>query len=272
MQLDLERLTQALQNASVGHTIDYQRTIPSTMPVAHEWALLPATRSGAIVVAEEQTAGRGRLERRWEAPLGEAVLVSIILKQPFPIEPLYLPLLAGVATADALEQTWPELTGQVGLKWPNDVLLGNDLHQAGKVAGILLESTLQGSQIQHVILGIGINVNQTAATLPLVPPTAPTPTSLRLFTGQTLDRTAVLIALCQSVGKWLKASSQQLTATWRSRLWTLGQAVSVREAGESNRVFQGKAIDVTPEGSLIVEDENGVQRIFTAGDVSLRTP
>ncbi len=102
MQLDLERLTQALQNASVGHTIDYQRTIPSTMPVAHEWALLPATRSGAIVVAEEQTAGRGRLERRWEAPLGEAVLVSIILKQPFPIEPLYLPLLAGVATADAV--------------------------------------------------------------------------------------------------------------------------------------------------------------------------
>ncbi|MFN8491131.1 MAG: biotin--[acetyl-CoA-carboxylase] ligase [Caldilineaceae bacterium] len=270
MQLDLERLTHELKHAPVGHTIDYQHSIPSTMPVAHQLALLPTTRSGAIVVAEEQTAGRGRLERRWEAPLGEAVLVSMILKQPFPIEPLTLPLLAGVATADALLQAVPGLAGQVGLKWPNDVLLGNTIHQAQKVAGILLESTLQGGEIQHVILGIGINVNQTVATLPPVPPTAPTPTSLRLFTGQILDRTAILIALCQSLGQWLTASSQQLTATWRSRLWTLGQAVNVHEAGESNRVFQGRAVDVTPEGSLIVEDDNGVQRIFAAGDVSLR--
>lgn len=273
MQLDLQQLTRELQHSPVGHTIDYHGSIASTMPVAHQLAAQPFTRSGAIVVAEEQTAGRGRLQRQWEAPLGEALLVSVILKAPFPFTPMQLPMLAGVATAQALEQFAPALQGQIGLKWPNDVLLGHNLDDAGKVAGILLESTFQQTEIRYAILGIGINVNQTAASLPVVQPSAPRPTSLRSYTGQSFDRTTLLIALCQALGEYVTADQPgvELSATWRSRLWTLGQVVSVRENLDSDPVFTGRAMDVTADGSLVVEAENGGQRIFAAGDVSIRT-
>ena len=273
MQLDLPQLTRELQHSPVGHTIDYHERIASTMPVAHQWAAQPLTRSGTIVVAEEQTAGRGRLQRQWEAPAGEALLVSIILKAPFPFTPTQLPMLAGVATAQALERFAPALQGQIGLKWPNDVLLGHNLDDAGKVAGILLESTFQQTEIRYAILGIGINVNQTVASLPVGQPSAPRPTSLRSYTGQSFDRTTLLMALCQSLGEYLTADRPgvELSAAWRSRLWTLGQAVSVRENLDSEPVFTGRALDVTADGSLVVEAENGVQRIFAAGDVSIRT-
>jgi len=273
MQLDLQQLTRELQHSPVGHTIDYHGSIASTMPVAHHLAAQPLTRSGTIVVAEEQTAGRGRLQRQWEAPVGEALLVSIILKAPFPFAPMQLPMLAGVATAQALERFAPALQGQIGLKWPNDVLLGHNMDDAGKVAGILLESTFQKTELLYAIFGIGINVNQKVAALPVGQPNAPRPTSLRSYMGQSFERTTLLIALCQSLGEYLTAdpSGVELSAAWRSRLWTLGQAVSVRENLDSEPVFTGRAVDVTADGGLVVEDENGVQRIFAAGDVSIRT-
>ena len=91
MDLDITYLTQQQHNAVVGHTIDYHHSIPSTMPLAHQLATQAATRSGTLVVADEQTAGRGRLDRRWEAPPGQALLVSIILKPPLPISWLASP-------------------------------------------------------------------------------------------------------------------------------------------------------------------------------------
>jgi len=291
MPLDLHRLTHELQNSSVGHTIDYHHSIPSTMPIAHELVMQPQVRSGTIVVAEEQTAGRGRLQRQWEAPIGEALLVSIILRPPFLVAPTQLPMLAGVAAVDALAASAPTLTRQVGLKWPNDVLLGHNLEDASKVAGILLESTFQQADVYYVILGIGINVNQTATSLPFGQLGAPRPTSLRLYTGQLFDRTELLIALCRSLSEQLTGyqpvhghqlaaqvapqhapqPNAELTAAWRSRLWTLGHWVSVRENLAGDPIFGGWAVDVTADGCLVIEDENRVRLAFAAGDVSIRT-
>jgi len=272
MDLNLTFLTQQLHNAIVGHTIDYHHSIPSTMPVAHQLAAHPATRSGTLVIADEQTAGRGRLDRRWEAPPGQALLVSIILKPPLPISPAFLPILAGVATADALESLLALLHGHVGCKWPNDLLLGNNMQDAGKTAGILVESTFVQSALTYAILGIGINVNQTAATLPPPQVGAPPPTSLKIYTGHLFERTTVLLALCQALNNWLGSptSDQLLWSAWRRRLWTLGQMVSVRERGAEDVTFSGRAIDVTPDGALLIEDATGRQRSFSAGDVTLR--
>ncbi len=282
MPLNLQQLAQALQHSPIGHTIDYHLSIPSTMLVAQKLAEQSNTCSGTVVVAEEQTAGRGRLQRRWETPLGQALLVSVILKPSHLVglqsmAPTLLSVVAGVATARALEAFAPDLTGHVGLKWPNDVILSRDLEdhslqKAGKVAGILVEGAFQQNKLLYAILGIGINVNQENIALPPAQPGAPVPTSLRLYAGQEFDRTALLIVLCQSLSGLLNADqpTEALIAEWRSRLWTLGQSVTIRANGADGEVFSGRAVDVTMEGSLVVENEVGLRHVFTAGDVSVR--
>jgi BirA family biotin operon repressor/biotin-[acetyl-CoA-carboxylase] ligase len=141
------------------------------------------------------------------------------------------------------------------------------------VAGVLVEGTFQHNELIEAILGIGINVNQTVDALPPAPPGAPVPTSLRLYSGRVVDRTQLLIALCQSLSQLLTSalSAQALHAAWRSRLWTLGQPVSIYPSSDQAEVFRGQAIDVTLEGSLVVEDEKGTLRVFATGDVSVRT-
>jgi BirA family transcriptional regulator, biotin operon repressor / biotin---[acetyl-CoA-carboxylase] ligase len=147
-----------------------QELLESTMP------------EGAIAIADFQTSGRGRLGRSWEAPPGEALLASVLLKPP-PTRPLpQLALVAGVAVADALER----LTGlSVQLKWPNDVML-----RRSKVAGILAEAG-DGA----VVLGIGVNLNQSRARLP------ERAGSLRTETGQEWDRDEVLDAVLADLGR-----------------------------------------------------------------------
>jgi BirA family biotin operon repressor/biotin-[acetyl-CoA-carboxylase] ligase len=273
MLLDLSRLRSALQNAPVGHTVDYHLSVPSTMPLAHALAGQPGGASGLIVVAEEQTAGRGRFARRWESPAGQALLFSVVLRAPLAFDPAELAIRSGLAVALALEQAEPTLCGRVGLKWPNDLLLGESPASAGKVGGILIESTWQGQQLDHCVVGIGLNVNQGADELPSGPADAPAPVSLRTCLGrrEPLDRTALLVLLCRSLGEQLTGAGESslIFQAWRQRLWTLGQAVNVFEGGV--QVWQGRAITVEADGSLVVESASGEARRFVAGEVTVRS-
>ena len=136
---------------------------------------------GAVAVAEEQTEGRGRLGRTWHAPAGSSVLVSVLLRPALAAPRLpELSLIAGGAVAEAIA----EVTGvDPAIKFPNDVLL-----DGRKVAGILAESS-NG----RVVLGVGVNVNQTHGELPT--DTQTEPTSLRIQTGEVVDRAALLAAI-----------------------------------------------------------------------------
>jgi BirA family transcriptional regulator, biotin operon repressor / biotin---[acetyl-CoA-carboxylase] ligase len=136
---------------------------------------------GAVVATDEQTEGRGRLGRTWDAPAGSSLLFSIVLEPDVPSERLpELSLVAGAAVAEAIAET----TGlEPAIRFPNDVLLGGR-----KVAGILAEST-EG----RVVLGIGVNANQTTEQLPTGAQTDPT--SLRLELGQPVDRAPLLAAI-----------------------------------------------------------------------------
>jgi BirA family biotin operon repressor/biotin-[acetyl-CoA-carboxylase] ligase len=279
--LDWERLKHHLSELPVGHTIHYYQQAPSTMPIAHQLAGTAGIRSGTVVLAEEQTAGRGRLERRWEAPNGQALLMSVIFKPPWSLPFVQLPMLVGVALVRALEKWEPRLQGQVGLKWPNDLLLGKRRQAAGKVAGILIESAWQGDQPAYAIVGIGININQLAADLPLAQAGAPSPTSVRLYLQEVasnnqpeptlLDRNGVLLALCTSLSHLIQETTRdprKLVREWRTHLWTLGTAVSVLADGLP--LWHGQAVEVTEEGNLLVEATHGEQRAFAAGDVTIR--
>lgn len=272
--LNLTRIALALQGAAIGHTIEYQASIPSTMPLAAALAARPATRSGTLVVAEEQTAGLGRLRRSWEAPHAQGLLVSLILKAPhLPANPAHLPMLAGLATVRAIVRTAPELTDEIGLKWPNDVLLGPDLAGGRKVAGVLIETAFRQQVMQFAVIGIGINVNQEQAALPAVPASMPSPTSLRLQLGRLVERTDLLIALGQAWEELIgpKLAEHDIFHEWRDLLYTLGQpVVAHRYANSDLPPISGTAVDVTADGELVVADESGTTHVLSAGDVTTR--
>jgi len=177
-----------------GRVYRYAEVAPSTQRMLDE-----DSAEGAVAVAEEQTEGRGRLGRRWEATPGSSVLVSILLLPP--VEPPRLPELSLVA-GGAVAQAIAEITGlEPAIKFPNDLLIG-----MRKVAGILAESS-EG----RVVLGIGVNVNQTAQELPA--DTITPPTSLRVVLGDPVDRARLLAAILSHLERDYDA-------------WTTGTAAS----------------------------------------------
>jgi len=177
-----------------GKVYRYAEVTPSTQRMLAE-----DSAEGAVAVAEEQTEGRGRLGRRWEAAAGSSILVSVLLVPS--VEPPRLPELSLVA-GGAVAQAIAELTGiEPAIKFPNDLLIG-----MRKVAGILAESS-EG----RVVLGIGVNVNQTAEELPA--DTLTPPTSLRVVLGEPVDRARLLAALALRLERYYPA-------------WTTGTAAS----------------------------------------------
>lgn len=183
---------QPLLSGRFGHVYRYERACASTQRLLED-----DDPEGAVAVAEEQTEGRGRLGRTWHAPAGTSVLVSVLLRPA--VEPPRLPelsLVAGGAVAEAIAQ----VTGiDPAIKFPNDVLVGGK-----KVAGILAESS-EG----RVVLGVGVNVNQTADELPR--DTETEPTSLRIEVGERIDRAALLAAILlrleRDYERWVSGTS-----------------------------------------------------------------
>lgn len=271
--IDLPRLQRALANAPIGHTVEYAHTLPSTMPAAAAIMADPAARSGSIVVAEAQSAGRGRHGRDWIAPPGCGLLVSVGLKPPhLHLPPSRLPMAAGWAACDAILAAAPSLHGQISLKWPNDLMLGPSPEQAGKLGGILIQTALTSQdELAQAVIGIGININQTTEQLPTVAPPAPQPISLRLALGASCDRTALLIALCRALATALETAPQPILEAWRSRLSMIGRRVALyAHGGGLQPTLTGRAVDVDDHGALLIQDDQGHIHAVHAGDVSLR--
>jgi BirA family transcriptional regulator, biotin operon repressor / biotin---[acetyl-CoA-carboxylase] ligase len=213
---------------------------------------------GSVLVAEEQTAGRGRQGRSWVSPPGSALTFSVLLRPDrIPPERLgWLPLLAGTATATAVRA----LTGlDARLKWPNDVLIGGR-----KLAGILAEAT--GSA---VVMGIGLNVSSSPGELPAGPGGLP-PTSL-LAEGVPVARDVLLIEILRAFGQWyrtllLDPDPQRigLLTQYIKLSATLGQEVRVELPGSAP--VAGMAVDIDQDGRLLVDTGAGVYAV-AAGDV-----
>jgi BirA family biotin operon repressor/biotin-[acetyl-CoA-carboxylase] ligase len=200
---------------------------------------------GALVVADHQTAGRGRLDRSWEAPPGTALLFSLLLKPPAERNVPELSLVAGIAIADALERA----TGlAVQIKWPNDVML-----RRTKVAGCLAEA-----KGDSVVLGIGVNVNQTREQLPA------NAGSLRTLTGREWARDALLTMLLDDLGgryaAWLAGGLDEVFEGLGPRDFLRGRRVTVD--GE-----EATAIMIARDGRLEVETGHGEMRRVESGEV-----
>jgi BirA family biotin operon repressor/biotin-[acetyl-CoA-carboxylase] ligase len=212
---------------------------------------------GLVLAAEHQTAGRGRLGREWVTPARSSLTVSFLLvpgsgSVDVPAERWpWLPLLAGVAAAAAVRR----VTGvQVDLKWPNDVLADGQ-----KLGGILLER-VEHDGAAAAVVGIGINCAQSGDELPV-----PEATSLAIVTGAPVDRSALLTALLEELAERYDAwrSGGDVRAAYLELCRTPGQQVRVAVPGGE---VAGEAVDVDPNGRLVVRTDAGEEHLG-AGDV-----
>ncbi|WP_298816885.1 biotin--[acetyl-CoA-carboxylase] ligase [Chloroflexus sp.] len=239
----------------VSSTMDLTRTALATLPPE----ALPV-----LITAEEQVAGRGRLGRRWIAPPGSALLFSLGLRPP-PIvatTPATLIWLATVALLETIDTTTPL---KAGLKWPNDVLVQTPTGWA-KTAGILLEGSWDTGRLVWAIIGCGVNVS----AAPELPATLYPATALTLAGAPMIDRLHLLHTLLRRYDFWFRqlqaGETERLWQTWRSRLITLGQMVTITTG---NDVIHGEAVDVDRSGTLIVREPTGIIRMVESGDVGL---
>jgi BirA family transcriptional regulator, biotin operon repressor / biotin---[acetyl-CoA-carboxylase] ligase len=234
--------------------------LPSTMERAAELAAGGAA-EGATVLAEEQTAGRGRLGRTWVATPGSSLLLSVVLRPALPREAVWLTVAtAGVALAGAVEAVAPG--PPVGLKWPNDLELGGR-----KAAGLLAEAHLEGPRLDWVVLGMGVNVAQRREDLP--PELADRATSVALALGAPVDRAGLLAAWAERfVDGYRHLTAGEpgpVLAAYRRRLVTLGRRVRADRVGAEPVV--GTAVDLTATGGLVVQTDAGARVEVLAADV-----
>lgn len=213
---------------------------------------------GLLVTADHQTGGRGRLDRTWETPAGSALTFSLLLRPTVPAGSWpWLPLLTGYAVAKALRAGGVE----AGVKWPNDVLVGDR-----KVAGILVER-IETSAGPAAVVGIGINVDMPAEELPV-----PEATSLLVESGGSTDRTDLLVEVLSAVREAYDAwqaggelGTQRLAESYAEACVTVGQQVRVELPGGD--VLEGLAEGVDAHGRLEVRPAGGDLRAVGAGDV-----
>lgn len=250
-----------LATRRVGRPLLHYDRVASTMPLAHDLAVNGAT-DGTALIAEEQTAGRGRRDRRWAVPHGTAILCSLICRPPLRPDDLFpLSAVVSLGLCRAVEQ----ITGlRPEVKWPNDLLL-----DGCKLAGILTVARLAGGALDHAVVGFGLNVNLRPEQLPIASENTPGATSLAIALGRPVDRLALLAAVLTAIDDaydLLHAGARDAVhAGWRARLVGLGEVVRVQTDGG---LVEGRFVDVEENGALVLATASGSRRLLV-GDVIL---
>jgi BirA family biotin operon repressor/biotin-[acetyl-CoA-carboxylase] ligase len=257
--MDENSLCLAVDNLPIP-AIRYYETIGSTNDAAADWAQNGAA-DYSLVVANKQTAGRGRLNRQWITVPGSSLAFSIILipSEAEAQEPTLFTALGALAICEALAAE----TGLPGaeVKWPNDVLLNRK-----KTAGILVESNWIGNRVKYIILGIGINIS--AGSVPPADQVLFPATCLEEFAGKPIDREQFLASV---VGKIIEIRPGMLQPsfleTWNSRLAYRNLLVNIEQG---NTTVSGTLLMIDAEGNLILRGSSGEEIIVSFGDVRLR--
>ncbi|MBB6449063.1 BirA family biotin operon repressor/biotin-[acetyl-CoA-carboxylase] ligase [Geomicrobium halophilum] len=249
-----------LPTRKIGQTTIYKKSVHSTQTLAKE-TYREGTPHGTTVVASEQTGGRGRMERPWQSPENTSISVSIIVKPDISLrEAPQLTLVTAVAISDALE-TISKLPVQI--KWPNDIYI-NDC----KVAGILTEMQAESDQMQMMVVGIGLNINQKKEQFPA--DLQNKATSLYIESGQEWSRTQILQALFVSFEQWydlwIKEGFTQIRKMWEHYAGAYNQPVKVIQG---NDTIVGHMLGINNEGVLQLQDQNGQVHLIYSGDLGL---
>lgn len=253
--LSAESISHGLGTRVIGRTVLYYPSVGSTNETAKQEAG-QGVQEGTVVVAGEQTAGRGRLKRTWLTPAGNIAL-SVVLYPERRMLPSLI-MMASLAVARSIE-TVAGLETQI--KWPNDVLINSR-----KVCGILIESDVRDEKINYAVIGIGINVD---AGKDVLSGTQSPATSLNSEAGKQVSRLDVIRELIKALDILYNtvASGGSVFSEWRDELITLGKEV---RATSGREVIEGTAESVDADGSLLVRSPDGSLNRIIAGDVTLR--
>jgi BirA family transcriptional regulator, biotin operon repressor / biotin---[acetyl-CoA-carboxylase] ligase len=268
--LSSEALAPLVRNTIFSGNIHHHDQVESTNALALAAAALHTGHAeggseGAVYLADEQTAGRGRQGHSWFSERGTGIYCSFLLRPPMsPADALWLSLIAGVAVQDAVRET---MSLKTDIRWPNDLLI-NDR----KFAGILTEMSSEATQVQHAVIGIGINVNQHSFPPGLDSP----PTSLFLETGKEWSRLELVGALIRAVDREYRALLRAMAGPIRTpslrfepimkrvesrSSYAHGKMVHVNEDGGYTGVTDG----LDPRGFLRVRTDKGLRIVISGG-------
>ncbi|AZB44875.1 biotin--[acetyl-CoA-carboxylase] ligase [Bacillus sp. FJAT-42376] len=254
--LSAAEIQSGLRTSFIGQSIIYEKSVPSTQKIAYVHAGEGAD-EGTIIIADEQTEGRGRLARVWHSPINTGIWMSCILKPEIPLSRTpQLTLLTAVAIVQAIEET----TGiHPSIKWPNDILINGK-----KAVGILTELQAEADSVHSVIIGMGINVNQDAEDFPEEIRTIAT--SLKMAEGKEVSRSrliqSILYNLEQLYTTYLSVGFRPVKLLWESYAISLGREIKARTL---QGTICGKALGINDDGVLLVETAEGsIEKIYSA--------
>jgi len=261
-RLDIHIIRKQLATPAVASDIQIFGSVPSTNSVLRGLAMKGAP-EGTVVIADEQTAGRGRLGKAWFSPPGVNLYASVLFRPLIPPREAAGFALAGpLALDDAIDAEGVSST----IKWPNDVLV-----ERKKVAGILVECATIDARIDYVIVGFGVNLNVgRPALVEALGPAAHAAGSLGDFVGREIDRNAFAAELLNDLAAWVEIARARghapLLAAWRDRDILTGRRVEVRGEGPS---YEGRVLGIDTEGYLLLRDALGKRRRVLAGEIRL---
>ncbi|MFW5988530.1 MAG: biotin--[acetyl-CoA-carboxylase] ligase [bacterium] len=262
-----EEIKIGLDTEEIGSDILIFDSLDSSNNKAKELARKDNYPSGTVIVAEEQTEGKGRLGRSWFSPAETGLFISIILRpQLAPTKAPFLTIVASLAVVDAINKTLSNIKStddnDLEIKWPNDILLNKK-----KISGILSEMSADMDNINYAVVGIGINVNQEIFPEEI----KKIATSLKIEYGQEINRKSFLEKILKSFEKFylllIAGQDNLLLELWKDNLKIIDKEVIIINNKEK---IKGRVINISERGELILEDEKGEIYTFWAGDVSLR--
>jgi len=244
-------LSEGILQQKLAQPFRYFPRVTSTNDLAKTW-LMQGAPDGAVVIADEQASGRGRSGRLWRTPPNAALALSVLLRPPAALL-ARINMIGALGVYELAEQVGCD---NVGIKWPNDIQV-----QDKKISGVLVEAVWMQDNLDGVVLGIGVNVRVDFSQTDLREKAA----SLEDLAGQPLDRAELIRVLLERVEYWYqRIDSDEVYDAWRGRLNMLGLPV-VAEG------VSGRALDVTAEGALLIENGHGGLHKISAGDVNAFT-
>ena len=236
-------------------------TVSSTMDIARQEIQHNNANDGLAIIAEHQTAGKGRRGKEWFCPKQKGLIITIILRPGIPQEKVhFIMAISAIAISEAINHLSQI---ECAVKWPNDIIISNK-----KIAGILIEFHGSYKQIPTFSVGMGINVNTTKEELP--ENTIVSATSLAIETGSTINRTTLLQFLLQSMDTWyifLKDKHYEyIRERWRNLCLAYNQILTIKDKEVS---YNGTFRDITPSGDLILELGNKTRKVISREDIVL---
>lgn len=259
-QISADEIRLGLKTKFLGQVIHFKESVDSTQKIAKTLSYENAP-EGTVVIAEEQLTGRGRMDRIWHSPKYTGIWMSMILRPNIPIaQAPQLTLITAVAIVQAIEEV-SKLSPQI--KWPNDILINGK-----KVTGILTELQAEADRIFAIIIGVGINVNQKLEDYP--EELREIATSLSIEQGEKISRAKLIRAVFANFENlyllYLEKGFEPIKLLWESYAISIGKTITARTLTENIR---GKALGITEDGVLMIEDEAGTIHYVYSADIDL---